>query len=265
MEKEITLDLKDSYILAKIKSGMKHEEKLLSYSQLAEGLSSANAYSSGILPGEYGVKYIQVYSNGDTHYLYTEPASPFTYKFKSNGDRREAQSVRPILVWSIRMYKGNQEPPKVYLYAMKSPIYTGEEKIYQAPFSNVWSRRQLVCWGNTTPILPTQQAIQGLSFTFFNSFENLDLAHNRINRFSREEESEGYLPVHLHTYVEKLMEEGQSHTDVLHFIHEAMMPMYREVFHTHDLSYNDSFELEDTGVMTFNDLIDHIKEEYHDN
>ena len=43
MKKEITLDLKDSYILAKIKSGMKHEEKLLSYSQLAEGLSSANA------------------------------------------------------------------------------------------------------------------------------------------------------------------------------------------------------------------------------
>lgn len=138
--------------------------------------------------------------------------------------------VTPRLLWSIPLRKQDGKyvgTNNVTLYTMKSSILTGEEKLYKAPFSNVYGS-QSICWGSSSPELPSIKAIQGLSTLFFNAPFNSDLEGGRIRPFigvnSRGDTMETNSFYSLAGKTTSMLESGVPDHEVLKFVEDHLMP-----------------------------------------
>lgn len=270
----INLQLNENYVTIDIDKQGYRQQKLIRYEDFAKGFAQTVSFDSGMLPGEYGVKYIKQMNNGSKKIIYVEPARRIDYKFFSDDDidrdefydeygefdeeaYEEAlqgrydeedtfNSVTPILVWIIE-FERNSTHPAVRLFAMKEPPVIGLEKVYRAPFGNIYGDTNYVCWGDETVYVPTLQSIHGISFTFFNDFENLDLVHNRIKNYTRENGFGADKPVHLHKENHELFEQGKTEEEILKRVHNVMIPW--------NSNRDNSQGLTDDDAITFNELI----------
>ena len=270
----INLQLNENYVTIDIDKQGYRQQKLIRYEDFAKGFAQTVSFDSGMLPGEYGVKYIKQMNNGSKKIIYVEPAHRIDYKFFSDDDidrdefydeygefdeeaynqekeeRYDKQdifdSVTPILVWVIE-FERNSTHPAVRLFAMKEPPVIGLEKVYRAPFGNIYGDTNYVCWGNENIYVPTLQSIHGISFTFFNDFENLDLVYNRIKHYTRENGFDADKPVHLHKENHELFKQGKTEEEILERVHNVMIPW--------SLDTDNSQVLIDDDAITFNELI----------
>lgn len=265
---EIELKL-DNHIQAKINEDGVSQYKVLSYEQLSQLFQQTERYDSGMLPGEYYLQRLIKQPNS-TFYLYTEPARVITLEYSlmsyydevdrddyydEDGDfdedayeeavdeyRQEHQLDNdnkyqftvPITVWMVeRNERGDLRDSR--MFSLKSPIYTGNEKLFYAPFTNIYTssygRPHSVCWGDNTVNLPTVKAIQGLSNTFFSAPANMDLSNGRVNEFRRSkfENTRGFNPLHLHMETDKRLKDGESPAEVLEFTHTTLKPTEQTV------------------------------------
>lgn len=254
-DKTIQLEMKEAYVDVKVNESGLVNEKIISYNQLSSAFSNKTLYTSGILPGEYGVKYIRKTDNS-TIVFYTEPAQTINYQFGEYDDDGEDEvstydSVAPILLWRVELFEN--EHTSTRLYALKTPIFTGKEYIYQAPFGNIYEGDQNICWGNNHIRIPSLQAIQGLSFSFFNAYENYDLSQDRIRH-----DGEMYNPRDLHEYIsDNIQYNNMSEEEALECVHEMMQPLTVNMYKHRELDIWDAGEdrYDEVDVMTFDELI----------
>lgn len=132
--------------------------------------------------------------------------------------------VSPRLLWYFDLQKRtdgrgfNVREEKVY--AMKSSILTTHERLYRAPFANVYSSNG-ICWGDRRPSIPTIKAIQGISTVFFNAPFNTDLDSNRLHYMEYETfdgtPKEGSMFFNLLEASSIRLENGESFEEVLQF------------------------------------------------
>lgn len=183
---------------------------------LTEDLISAfsqaeSSFESPVLPGPYGVRRF-VRKGNSTYYLYLEAPRAVTLNYNMDAYEdnyhdlyddmddvysllesfdipieeeeygtfvAKVSTVAPHTAWMVKLvetpngvsYNGME------VYALKSPAITGQEKLYQYPFSNIY-REARVCWGDVMLYSPSAQSIQGLSTRFLGSLFNLDLFSN---------------------------------------------------------------------------------------
>lgn len=283
----IKLELGDYNVAVEINNSGIKEKKHIDYDELSKVFSSQNVYESGILPGEYGMKYIYEGDNDKSLYVYTEPAHEIKYTnanfseyvdeddyIDEDGDFDEDgyyeaieelkaeiadkgyKSLTPSLMWVVLKESYNFT---VYVFALKDPVFFGTEKLYFAPFGNIYANEQKVCWGNDTSLsIPSIQALQTLSFTFFKDFENYDLSTNRIKDFKRKSGYDGNRPEHLHMEVNRMYkEENVTDEEALEYIHKAMKPIKTSsIYNAEGVRQTSSDE---NDALQFNEVIDYFK------
>lgn len=249
----ISLSLKDDYVEVKIEKDGLIENKVIDYETYIDLIKDEKEYDSGILPGEYGIKYIHETINGDTIYIYVEPARKIKYRMLDTDiedDYEEYESVTPILVWYIFKNREGYIKPKVF--AMKNPPFMMNESIYRAPFSNIYESGE-ICWGNAvTPVLNTPLKIQGLSYAFFNGIDNFDLSEGRISEFERSSGYNGFTPAHLHSDIGEQLSEGSlTIEDALEKVHSVLIQENKYSYYRseeYDLTFSDLIEAAKKGV-----------------
>ena len=106
---------------------------------------------------------------------------------------------------------------------MQTPIYSGKEPIYRAPFSNVYDDGR-ICWGHNAVQIPQLKAIQGLSTLFFGAPFNTDLDENRFNRFNRSYvDGTASLSLHLQMEMNAMLKDPEkTPDDALAFVNSVM-------------------------------------------
>src|SRR5574344_1401812 len=239
--KECKINLNEDYIELDIEKNTTKINKLISYEEFSKLFSSTNTFDSGLLPGPFGVRYIKETSDGKTVYVYLEPAHEILYRFQEDDiyyedyddeeeieeelleSATEYKSYTPILLWVVRMR--GQRVIDTEVYAMKEPVFTGFEELYQVPFGNVYTSSQKVCWGHHNLIIERASQIQGISDTFFNSYENYDLSSDRIKEFNRLSVCKAYKPIDLDKKLSERLnnEEGFDKKKALEFIHNTLL------------------------------------------
>lgn len=249
----IILSLKNDYVEVKIEKDGLIENKVIDYETYMDLVKDEKEYDSDILPGEYGIKYIHETSNGDTIYIYVEPARKIEYRMldtEDEEDYKEYESVTPILVWYI--FKSHEGYIKPKVFAMKNPPFIMSEPIYRAPFSNIYESGE-ICWGDSVrPNLDTPLKIQGLSYAFFNGIDNFDLSENRVNQFERFSGYNGFTPAHLHSDIGEQLSEGSLTIEgALEKVHSVLMRENRYLYYDsdrYDFTFNDLIEAAKKGV-----------------
>lgn len=249
-EKNLKLELFDDYIKTTETAGSVVSEKLITYENFTDLFAKEKDVDTGLLPGEYGTQRVIV-KNNTKYVLYLEPAKVVSVKHEdSNHDAvddaidpddydddddyyearreyiRENKDVNtysfttPILCWMVAMEGTRYVEAQVF--AMKTPIMTGLEPLYHAPFSNIYGHGG-ICWGYNDVALPTPKAIQGLSTLFFNADANMDLAEQRFSRYTRKYfPGEAFYPIHLHMDVDKMLEETTPE-EALRFVQSVLI------------------------------------------
>lgn len=250
----ISLLLKNDYVEVKIEKDGLIENKVIDYETYVNLIKDKREYDSGILPGEYGIKYIHETSDGDTVYVYVEPARKIKYRMLDTESResyKEYESVTPILVWYI--FKSHEGHIKSKVFAMKNPPFMMNEPIYRAPFANIYDSGE-ICWGDSmTPILNTPLKIQGLSYAFFNGIDNFDLSETRISQFERSSTGyNGFTPAHLHSDIGKQLSEGSlTIEEALEKVHSVLIQEKKYLYYDseyYDLDFNGLIEAAKKGV-----------------
>lgn len=239
--KECKINLNEDYIELDIAKNTTKTKKLISYEEFSKLFSSTNTFDSGLLPGPFGVRYIKETSDGKTVYVYLEPAHEILYRFQEDEiyyddyddedeyeeelleSVTEYKSYTPILLWVVRTRY--QRVLDTEVYAMKEPVFTGFEELYQVPFGNVYTGSQKVCWGRHELMIERPSQIQGISHSFFNNYENYDLSSDRIKEFNRVSGCKGYKPIHLHKEVSERLknEEDFDENKALELIHNTLL------------------------------------------
>lgn len=188
------------------------KKKTVMTEELLKSLSNNEIeYESDILPGPYGVRKI-VTKGKNTSYLYIEEPRKVKLRYnlseyrssfeygedddnmdevytflrennitveEENGDEVAiVDSVTPITAWMVKIYKNEDTVlySNINVFALKTPVFTGNETLYRYPYSNVYDDAK-ICWGEISLQAPSSQSIQGLSTLFLGSYFNLDLPH----------------------------------------------------------------------------------------
>lgn len=256
MSETMNLAFHEGYIEVTAKEGAVTQQKLIDYGQVRSLFQEeAPAVDTGWLPGEYGVQRM-VIRNGMRYILYLEPARVVDvhHQGRRNADeevRRDEfgsqeeyeQAVEafnrehrgetsrsykfpvPALCWMVRTdARNSNRRKKIKVYAMKSPIILGMERLYLAPFSNIYDRND-VCWGENEVNLPTPKAIQGLSTLFFGADANMDLSQGRFDSYERKYyPGEAFRPIHFHMDMDRMLQDPEETPEsALAFVHSKLL------------------------------------------
>lgn len=259
MTNEANLTLKDGYVDVKIKNGAVNSNKTISYEELGSIFEKTGNISSPYLPGEFGLQKYMINGNRE-YYLYIEQPKIVTCKYDINNsnyepdpddfddddDYQEAldqwrdassssgsngmnvnQFTAPIMAFFVALTKhsnGQYAVNDTYLFALKTPIYTGKEALFHVPFSNVYEEGR-ICWGNNAVSIPTLKAIQGLSTLFFAAPFNTDLDSHRFNHFQRSYlEGRTSYTLHFQMEVNAMLKDSKKTPDeVLSFVQSKMI------------------------------------------
>lgn len=261
MSREASLTLKDSHVSVEIEENGIHTSKSIGYDALSTIFEKQGDFSSPFFPGTYGLQKYAV-SNNREYYLYIEQPRVVTCKYQvgslseddyyideddysdsdayeeardaareryeedRNSDSQVNKFTCPILAWFIVLDKsssGSYSVRDTFMYALKTPIYTGKEPLYKAPFSNVYGDGR-VCWGENIIEIPQLKSIQGLSTLFFGAYGNTDLDENRFQSFGRKYFSgEAHLSLHLQMEVDSMLKDSaNTPDDVLEFVNSKL-------------------------------------------
>lgn len=246
----LTLELHPSHIKSIQTIGSAKNEKVIDYKKFSDLFTSEGNTDTGFLPGEYGTQRIVV-KNGVTYTLYLEPAKIidvhhenteqtdvdehiFEDDYEDEDDYYDARDnyilenkkntsykfTTPILCWMVAT-RGNR-CIETFLFAMKTPILTGMEPLFEAPFENIFGDGK-ICWGHNDVNIPTPKAIQGLSTLFFNADANMDLADRRFDSYQRKYfPGTAFYPIHLHMDVDKMLKE-ETPEKTLGFVNSVLL------------------------------------------
>lgn len=262
MTREASLTLKEGYVDVTVKNEKVNSSKSISYDSLAEVFEKRGDMVSPFLPGEFGLQKYVISGNRE-YYLYTEQPKIVTCKYSVSRGRRyepdpgdyedgtddpeyedaveryEAEEgtsgddgmninkfTAPILVYFVSLTKhsnGKYAVNDTLMYALKTPIYTGKEELFEAPFSNIYEQGR-ICWGHNAISIPTLKAIQGISTLFFGSPFNTDLEGGRFDRFRRTYvDGNASLTLHFQMETDAMLKDPEkTPDDVLKFVHSHM-------------------------------------------
>lgn len=259
MANKTILELNEHYVDVHIKKDEMTTNKVIGYDNLTSLFQQEQNFQTPYLPGEYGLQKFSKVGNRE-HYLYLEPPREITCKYsvdngssatdhidyddyededayeealeewraEHGGSRgyEENQFLSPALLWMISLNKqsdGSYSVRQTNVYALKSPIYTGRERVYRAPFANIYDSGN-VCWNEVVVSIPQPKAIQGLSTLFFGGIANTDLDSNRFEYFDREYlKGRASLTLHFQMEInEMLKDESKSNQDVLDYVHSKL-------------------------------------------
>lgn len=259
MENKTTLQLKENYVEVQIEKNDMVTNKTLGYDSLTSLFTQEDSFDSALLPGEYGIQKMSKRRNSE-FYMYLEPPREVTCKYSISGyngdaedhidrddyeddddyqeaidewnemkdrDYQENKFITPSLLWMVELQKrpnGSYQFRRMKMYAMKSPIFTGSEPLYRAPFSNIYPDAK-VCWNEVAVSIPQVKAIQGLSTLFFGGIGNRDLDEYRFERFSRSYvDGSAHLSLHFQMEVDAMLkDETKTKEEVLEFVESKLL------------------------------------------
>lgn len=180
----------DAIQLTTVKDGIR-STKMTNLRAVQEVLTKETALETPFLPGPWGVrKYLR--KNDRELTVFTTP--PHVRKAKYNWHEEGIREVReydiayPALCWFISTVVKPGQEKRQYLNgmvkAMKDPLYTENQTMYQFPFSNVdghW-----MCWGGNNVDLNNLASMTSIPDRFLDMLYNNHLDYGNYQEFERE-------------------------------------------------------------------------------
>lgn len=227
---KIVLTFQDGTIEANITKGNESIVKNVSYADLGGILSERTEQESPWLPGEYGLQKYSYVGNME-YYLYLEPAKMINLNYNDGSVRKQYKTIIPITAYFIALRKSGLTYKHVgsKIAALKSPIFSGAEVLYEVPVGNIYDD-QRICWGRNDIQVPQLKSIQGLSNLFCTSEFNSDLDGNKFSSFRNSENSELNRCIHLYNEMDKRIEQGMTFEEGNAFIQSIMRKIHGDSF-----------------------------------
>lgn len=161
---------------------------------IREALNKDFQFETPLLPGLWGVqKYAKF--NGVEVYAITEPPRFTKVKYDMQNDDEEVFEFDiplPPLLWIFLIQVESEEERywlKGSVFALKRPILTMEDPLYQFPFTNVDDSGDM-CWGRNYLNLTHSKSIQSLPTRFMSAPFNMDFEDEHFYPFTVDEGDE---------------------------------------------------------------------------
>lgn len=153
--------------------------KQISPESLSRIIQEQTAMSTPILPGKNGVK---LYSRKDSVEYIAYVTEPRMRTLYYRGE--ELHVPTPSLMWFIAVDNSRGDTPFIrnsQLFALSNEVLSENDRLYIAPFPNIYSNHA-ICWeGNLQSNIRSMLAAASVDSQFFAASFNNDLDENRIN------------------------------------------------------------------------------------
>lgn len=177
----------DAVQLTTIKDGMR-QTKTTNLRSIQEVLTKDKSIETPFLPGGYGTKKYLRHGDQELVVLATPPhIRKVRYAYHEEGLRetREYKVPLPGFLW-IFQFVVRAGDKRTYnegmAYALKNPVYTPNEMLYQFPFSNVSTG---MCWGTIgRPDIGTDASLTSLPDRFLDMEFNNHLDNGNYRSFT---------------------------------------------------------------------------------
>jgi hypothetical protein len=115
----------------------------------------------------------------------------------------------PGLIWFYEVLVSGQQRrlTKSMVFAIKNEVLSMEDPLYHAPFPNCGVSSG-ICWGSSTPPVPSVKSLQSVMPRFFSQAFNGDLSGNRLNNFKMvDSDGDEYTADNAYDHIVKLIDE----------------------------------------------------------
>lgn len=169
------------------------------------------------LPGAYGTHKWIKNNNRELFVMSTQPHVRTVYfDFRGeNGERtpKPFEIALPGFVWLISTEHRPSTDTYKYLhgmaYALKNPLLTENDRLYQWPFANV---SNYMCWGSSAPQLGKAKSLQTLPDQFLTNPFNSDLDRQNFNAFDDKVKGQTinrFRTMHFFEYLDRIQKEAK--------------------------------------------------------
>jgi len=229
---ELTITLSSDtpyYAHIKSKEGLSSSEKTVSFDALTSVLGAHAKRSTPLLPNNL----LRMKDDKKTtRYMVQTPAKKRNVIYKINGTDHHYEIMTPTLVYIAHVENiAGAERVKFHegqLFATNTPVLTGLERTYHAPFGNIWKNASCynsdkICWGENASLGTTLKMSDLHVDRFFLAAFNTDLDTGRFEEHSIED-FKLFKTNHLYAQMDKMFKEGATEQQVLDYLHQHMSP-----------------------------------------